>query len=258
MSSVLAGALADYQARFVAALFDRDDRSPMAAQPAFAVYRNTVMSGCVDALRANFPSVVRLVGDVWFNGAASTHVRSQPPRDGRLLMYGEGFADFLAQFEPARELRYLPDVARLDRLWIESHTAADAPAVDARWLASLPPETLGDLRLAPHPAARWLHVDDVPVFSIWAPNRLGTATPDDLVWQGEGALLSRPLDDVQWQPLGAGGCAFLEACAADRPLAQAAQAALDVEPGLDVASLLAQLLSAGALTDPNPNNGAHR
>ncbi len=254
----MSGALAEFQARFVDALFDLDDRSPLAARPAFAVYRNTVMSGCVDALRANFPSVVRLVGDAWFAAAASAYVRAQPPRDGRLLMYGDGFADFLAHFEPARELRYLADVARLDRLWIESHTAADANAVDARWLASLPPEALGELRLAPHPAARWLHADDVPAYSIWAPSRLGTASPDELVWQGEGALLSRPLDDVQWQPLSAGGCAFLDACAAAQSLAQAAQAALDVEPETDIAALLAQLLSAGALTDPNPDDGAYR
>ena len=35
----------------------------LAAQPAFAVYRNTVMKGCVDALEANFPTVARLVGE---------------------------------------------------------------------------------------------------------------------------------------------------------------------------------------------------
>lgn len=254
----MTSALATYQARFVAALFDHDDRSPLSAQPAFAVYRNTVMSGCVDALRANFPSVLRLVGEAWFDAAATTYVRAQPPRDGRLLMYGDSFAEFLARFEPARELPYLAGVARLDRLWVESHTAADARAVDARWLAGLPPETLGTLRLAPHPAARWLHADDVPVYSIWSPSRLGAAVPDDLVWQGEGALLCRPTDDVQWQPLGAGGCAFLDACSAAQPLAQAAEAALQAAPDTDVAALLAQLLSAGALTDPTPNDGASR
>ena len=76
----------------------------LAAQPAFAVYRNTVMKACIDALEANFPAVARLVGSEWFRAAAALHVAASPPRDGRLLNYGEGFADFLQGFEPATEL----------------------------------------------------------------------------------------------------------------------------------------------------------
>ena len=45
------------------AALDEADRliATLTAQPGFAVYRNTVMKGCVDALRANFPTVERLV-----------------------------------------------------------------------------------------------------------------------------------------------------------------------------------------------------
>jgi hypothetical protein len=254
----MTGSLADYQAMFIASLSDPGARSPMAAQPAFAVYRNTVTSGCVDALRANFPSVLRLVGDAWFADAATAYVHAHLPRDGRLLMYGDTFPAFLATFAPAPELRYLAPVARLDRFWIESHTAADAHAVDARWLARLSPADLGTVRLAPHPATRWCHIDDLPVYSIWAPNRLGIAPPDELVWQGEGALLCRPLDEVTWQPLCAGGCAFLDACAAGHDRAQAADAALARAPAADLAALLSTLITAGALTGPPAHEGALR
>jgi hypothetical protein len=255
----MSGSLAAFQAAFVASLFDPQASSTLGAQPAFAVYRNTVFGGCVDALLANFPSVARLVGEDWFRAAATRYVRAQPPRDGRLLMYGATFADFLADFEPARELPYLAGVARLDRLWIEAHTAADASAVDAGRLARLTPEQLGALALAPHPAARWCRVDDLPVCSIWSASRRGTAPPDDLVWQGEGALLTRPLADVQWQPLTATGGAFLDACAQGRSLAGAATATLERVPEADIAAVLSQLLSAGALVaGPIPNDGAHR
>ena len=243
----MTGSLGGFQARLVASLFDTEAESALTAQPAFAVYRNTVMSGCVDALQANFPSVARLVGIDWFRAAATTYVRAQPPRDGRMLMYGETFPDFLAEFEPARDLRYLAGVAQLDRLWIEAHTAEDATAVDAEWLASLSPEDLGALRLRPHPAARWRVFDDLPIYSIWAPNRLGIETTGEIVWQGEGALLTRPVDVVGWQPLDIAGCAFLGACAKGRLLAEAAGEALNVGPGADIASLLSRLLSAGAL-----------
>jgi hypothetical protein len=44
----------------------------------FKVYRNTVLKGCVDALAANFPTVLRLVGEDWFRAAALIHVCAEP------------------------------------------------------------------------------------------------------------------------------------------------------------------------------------
>lgn len=246
----MSDSLAAFQSGFVKSLFDQEAASELTAQPAFAVYRNTVMGGCVDALQANFPSVVRLVGADWFRAAAATYVRARPPHDGRMLMYGGCFADFIDGFEPARELPYLSGVARLDRLWIEAHTAPDATAVDSAWLTRLSPERLGGLLLRPHPAARWLLFDALPIFSIWATNRVGTGRSDEIVWQGEGALLTRPVDSVEWQALEPAGGAFLDACAAGHLLAEAAGAALNVQPDVDIATLLSRLLSAGALICP--------
>ena len=100
-----------FQADFFAALFgdaDAAGRVAIAGQPGFDVYRNTVMSACIDALADNHPTVLQLVGDEWFREAAAVFVRAQPPRDGGLGSYGKGFADFLAGFEPADALVYLP------------------------------------------------------------------------------------------------------------------------------------------------------
>lgn len=253
----MSDSLAGFQRSFFKSLFEPDATSEWATQPAFAVYRNTVMSGCVDALQANFPSVARLVGVDWFRAAAATYARAQPPRDGRLLMYGETFPDFLADFEPAHDLRYLAGVALLDRLWIEAHAAEDAVAVDGTWLARLSPEQLGALSLRPHPAARWCLFDDLPIYSIWSANRLGIETTDEIVWQGEGALLTRTDDAVAWRALDGPAGAFLDACAEGRLLAEAAGAALLVHPDVDIASVLSRLLSAGALICPNPNEEKH-
>ncbi|HMA09036.1 MAG TPA: DNA-binding domain-containing protein, partial [Ramlibacter sp.] len=116
---------AQFQAAFADALLNPRDwqRSPpqdLVAQPAFAVYRNTVMKGCVDALAANFPAVVRLVGERWFRAVALDYASWQPPDDPRLLSYGRGFPDFLELCAAARELPCLAGVARLDRYWIEA------------------------------------------------------------------------------------------------------------------------------------------
>ena len=168
--------LAGFQDAFSRALLSAADEpdwpfAPVVFQAGFAVYRNTVMKGCIDALQANYPSIERLVGEEWFRAAAAVYVRSHPPRDTRLLELGADFADFLAAFGPASELPYLPGVARLDRLWTEAHTACDAASLDAAALAGLAPEQLADAVLQPHPAARWAWFEEMPVRSIWQRNR---------------------------------------------------------------------------------------
>ncbi|MEJ8848148.1 DNA-binding domain-containing protein [Variovorax rhizosphaerae] len=239
--------LGTFQAGLAAALLDLDAKVELASQPAFAVYRNTVMKGCVDALEANYPSVARLVGSDWFRAAAAVHVAARPPQDGRMLTYGAAFADFLAGFEPAGDLPYLAGVARLDRSWTQAHTAADADAIDGAWLAGLSPEALGNVRVAPHPAARWHWFPDAPIYTIWQRNRSASDSTDEIEWQGEGALLTRPRDAVIWREASLADCAFLDACARGMSLADAAVAAVTAQADADIADLLAGLLRAGAL-----------
>lgn len=223
----------------------------LAMQPAFAVYRNTVMKACIDALEANFPAVVRLVGGEWFRAAAALYVNAEAPRDGRLLHYGDGFADFLRGFEPAAELIYLPGVTQLDTLWRESHAAQDAPAADAAWVARRTPEQMAALSLSPHPAARWMWFGDQPVYSIWERNRRPGEATEELAWKGEGALLTRPHDAVNWQEIAKAGCVFLDACAGGATLPQAAERASAADPEADLAATFATLLRAGAFAGPS-------
>lgn len=247
--------LSHFQDDFVQALMTPHGEAPahlraLLDQPGFAVYRNTVLKGCIDALRANYPAVVRLVGEEWFRAAAALHVRARPPGDARLLLYGMDFPSFLRDFEPAADLPYLSGVARLDRLWTEAHVAADAAALAPAALAGLSLEQLGQLVLAPHPAARWAWFEDQPIYTLWRRNRgswaEGVDSGDELVWTGEGALLTRPSGAVRWTALDAAGCAFLDACAEGRPLAHAATAALARHASTDLAQLMARLLHAGA------------
>ena len=81
----------------------------------FAVYRNNVMVGLVSALEARFPATRKIVGEDFFKGAAKLFAATQPPRSPLMMFYGDAFPSYLAGFEPAREVPYLADVARLDR-----------------------------------------------------------------------------------------------------------------------------------------------
>ncbi len=245
------GSLAAFQDAFVAALTDVPDSAAgaiaeLVAQPGFAVYRNTLTKGCVDALRANFPAVERLVGEEWFAAAATLYAREMPPRSGPLLEYGEDFPAFQQGFEPARELPYLSGVAQLDLLWLEVLSAVEQPVLALAALAAQNPEQLARQTLVPRAALRWRWFAELPVYSIWRCTREQCEVPSTLVWQGEGALLSRSAGRIGWQPLERGGCVFLDACAAGRSLEQASELALAVQPELDFNDLLGRLLAAGA------------
>lgn len=245
--------MASFQDAFVEALYGRapEDSRVIALmdQPGFAVYRNTVIRGCVDALQANFPAVVRLVGEEWFRAAAAEYAVLSPPVEERLLHYGQGFPDFLASFEPAGALPYLPSIAQLDYFWIEAHAAADKAHVTVSDLAAWPPRQLERARLHIHPSARWRWFTDEPAYTIWRVNREGMDLPEHLDWHGEGALLVRPAGEVKWYPLSAGGCAFLDACASGHDVESAVTQALDREPDMDLGPCVSALFTAGAVAE---------
>ena len=245
--------LADYQHAFARALLAEDPGSAppelarLVAQPGFAVYRNTVLKGCIDALHANFPAVARLVGDEWFRAAAAVYARRELPTMPTLLTYGQTFADFLARFEPAAELPYLAAVARVDRLWSESHVAADDAVLDPAALASLAPDDMSRVTLRPQAAARWTWRDEHPICALWSRNRdLAVEFDAEFEWRGEGVLLTRPQGAVTHQWLSRAGAAFLSACAEGLSIERAVAAALEDDATTDLAALINQFLQAGA------------
>jgi len=222
---------------------------PLFAQPAFAVYRNTVLKGCIDALEANFPTLVRLVGTEWFRSAALAYVRARPPHDSRLLLYGDdGFGAFVQALPTAASLPYLAGVAQLDRLWRACHIAADAPVLRAQSLAAVAPDALAATVLRVHPATQWAWFDGQAIAQLWSRERAGEPTPDALAGDGDGLLLTRSDGAVGWQLLSHAGCAFLAACAQDDTLGDAAAHALATDPAADLSAVLQQLLQAGAFT----------
>jgi hypothetical protein len=216
-------------------------------QPGFSVYRNTVRKAYIDALQANYPSVVRLVGDEWFRAAANRYALTHTCHDPRLLLYGAGFDTFLAGFEPAQALPFLASIASLDRAWTLSHVAADAPVLSAQELLERTQSNPAALHLQPHPSAHWLQHDSIPIATLWQRSRTQQDEDADIAWVGEAILLTRPNASVQWRTTTAAACAFLNACQQQQDADEACQAALAVQPDADLGALVADLIAAGAL-----------
>jgi len=240
--------LRDFQARFARDLWSREDcssTSPLANQPGFSVYRNTVMAGCVDALAANYPTVHQLVGVDCFGDAATAFVRKFPPTSGVLAGYGQGFATFLSSFDAVAELEYLPGVAMLDRIWTESHFAADDTVLKPTDLARLTPEGLSRTRFVLHPAARWQTFETMPIYTLWQRHRDGLPLDVELDWRGESALVTRPAGAVAWTAIPHAVAVFLSSSASGKRFDQAMDDAATAD-GADDASWLPALIHAGA------------
>jgi hypothetical protein len=239
--------LLDFQDAFVAALAgERSALSPWLDptedDAGLSVYRNTIAKGCVDALAANFPTVLSMVGEDWFRAAAALFAREAPPATAALLDYGVAFPAWLERFPPAADLPYLAGIAHLDRLWTEALFAAEAPVLSAEALA-VAPEVLAALHLPLHPSVRFAAFD-AGLPGLWLAAREGSEdlalseAPQTLLLVRQGGAVVRRLASP-------GETEFLRACRDGQTLAQAAErAATD-----DVAALFAALITQGVFMD---------
>lgn len=224
--------------------------------PGLTVYRNTIAKGCADALVAQFPTLVRLVGEAWLGAAAVEFARAHPPRTASLLGYGQDFPDWLATFPPAADMPHLAGVARLDMLWTEAHLAADAPALAPDALTGLDAGDLARLNATPHPATRIARFE-ATIPSLW--RALQAETPPeafDLEASPEALLFVRPSLDIDHRVVGPGVVALIEASGDGASLARAGALALAAEPSLALDRAFAELIALGAFTRLVPTEPA--
>ena len=208
----------------------------------FDVYRNNVAVSLTEALEAAFPVVRKLVGDDFFRAMAGVFLRAHPPTSPLMMHYGAAFPDFVAGFDPAKGLPYLPDMARLEQALRRSYHAADATPVPADALGQIPPEDLESLRFSWAPAMQ-IVASPYPIVSIWQRN-------SDLPTEGaatgpETALITRPGFDPRVRRVPNPASPVLVRLIAGDPLGEALDAAGD---GFDLAALLGLILSEATVT----------
>lgn len=211
----------------------------------FAVYRNNVIVGLVDALADTYPVAQALVGEAFFRAMAAEFVRAAPPHSPVLAWYGAGFAEFIEHFAPTASLAYLADVARLEWLRVETWHAADAAPLPADALAALlvDADHLPETRFALHPALRVI-ASAHPVVSLWAAHQ--TDDPDAALGEvdmsrGEAALLTRPALDVGMMRIEPGAAVFVRRLLDGETFGAAALAG-----NFDLSATLGLLIRGGA------------
>lgn len=256
--------LRERQRPFAAAILDPDmpvppglvgpDREP--SEKRFNVYRNNVVVGLVETLKAAFPAVCRIVGNEFFAAMARVYVSLAPPMSPLMLDYGETFPDFIRTFEPVKSVPYLSDVARLERAWVEAYHAAEATPADPSVLAALDSRILPHMGFTLHPSVRVVR-SSFPIVQLWLMNIAGgMPAPIDISGGGENALVVRPIAEVEVRRLPAGAATFITDLTAGASVTDATILAFGEDSNFDLAGALRDLFAIDAIVGWNMEEGS--
>lgn len=215
------------------------------------IYRHNVLSNLRGALKAVYPVILKLVGEAFFNEAAHQFARAYPSHSGDLNQFGAQFAHFLGPYPPARELPYLPDVARLEWATHEAFHAADAGALDFTRLAAVPSEDYAALRFRLAPAVRWV-CSDYPVLAIWEVNQdshEGEVSVDLGAGGGAAVLVMRRDYALGIESIGAHEYLFLKGLAERLTLEQISEVEGFPQCGDFLAAILQKYVLGGVIVD---------
>lgn len=242
----------DVQAAFAAGLVSGavpdgvTARNPDEVQRCYNVYRNNVSYSLTAALATKFPVIARLVGDAFFAQMARVFTDTHRPQTPILMLWGDAFPDFLAQFPLLAGFPYMADVARIEVARSVAYHAADVTPMTAQALQALAAAG-GDRPLPLHPSVQVV-VSDHPVVTLWQSHQPGQ-TPVNLSGLGpETALILRDRAlDVAVHAIGRGDATMIAALQTGATLLDAAGRAAADEPAHDPSRLLALLFQTGAL-----------
>ncbi len=230
-------------------------KRPQRADIAFAVYRNNVWSGWIDAVRDVYPVTAKVIGEQAFAVAVRNFAAAHPPKHALRSQTGDAFAGFLRSWPPAQNLPYIADLAALEKARADAFAAADAQPLKPADLASTKSDEKNyfpRLRLRLHPSLCWLEAG-WPVDALWQAHQQKEFAPMTITQESAAILIARPRFEVMMARAQRGAGAFFTACAAGRPLAAALAAALDENAGFDFAAHMKLCFVLGAFAKLGQN-----
>lgn len=207
------------------------------------IYRHHVRYSLTTALAATFPTVQALVGEAFFAGMVRGFIEANMPEQPVLSEYGTGLAGFIAGYEPARGVPYLPDIARLDWAMNFAFHSEHGPVLDAAALGAIPSEVLPSLRLRLVPGATLIQ-SRFPLDRIWRASQPDASDEKVDLASGGAALL---IQGEGFVTLDRGEAAFLARLDGVEALEQAVEVAIAADSGFDLSTCFARFLGMGAI-----------
>jgi len=189
-----------------------------------SAYQGSIVGKLSRALEDIYPVCYRLVGAQFFTAMARQYICRHPSQSPDLGDYGEQLPEFIAAFEPAASLPYLPDVARLEWYWHRIFNSADQPDLDLAALGQVPQDRWPELVLK-LPGNSVLMTSPYPVHRIWQVNQTDASTTETVdlnegevnlfLWRDQYETRIDLPNAAEWQLLQAiaSDAAFGEICA---------------------------------------------
>lgn len=185
----------------------RSDES-LDASGRLGIYANAYFSRILGVLRADYPAVVGMIGDVGFNDLVTSYLLVEPSRSPSLRYAGLRLADFLSNHDAmARTRERWPeagDLAAFEWARIDVFDAADGPVLGRELVSRLAPEEFAELFLC---LGEWVRLRAFahPVLQLWRagtngeiPEFQGTSGEAHVViWRQDEKVFHRSLDALE-------------------------------------------------------------
>jgi len=247
--------LAEIQSHFRKAVVDGDTGSVATMliggydpEKRLTVHQRNYLTGLVDSLLVKFPATAWLIGTPFVTEAAKHFAREHPPQAPCIAEYGAAFPDFLAQSAGVKRLPYLREFGQLE--WSIGHVsiAVDHASVSREEFSIIDrgalPDTLLMLQSGLHYVDASWPVDELMKLYLMetAPDYF-ELSPDDVWIEVRGAR-----GEFQLNRLDAASFTFRKSVLEGRSIGDAADGALDINPGFDPGQALAALIAEGLIT----------
>ncbi len=150
------------------------DSHDISAQGLMGIYQSSAIANITHALSLTYPVIEKLVGKDFFRATCRQFIRDVWPKTANMDDYGGEFPEFLSEFEHAKHLVYLADVARLEWAFHQSSLADNSSITDWSTLAKV--TDILQLQFVLAPSYRLIH-SAYPIDKIWQLNQ-DNALPD--------------------------------------------------------------------------------
>lgn len=219
-------------------------------QPAknLIIYQNNLITHFVNALKYTYPLTEKLLGEEAFKALARDYIDSYPSTSGNLNDYGEYFAYFIAQYQGAANLVYLPEVAAFEWACHLIMQAADNAPLDPACLEPFTEEDKNNLRFQLHPAS-YLMACQYPLFKIIELCKGKINAIDSIEPEKRYLLLQRRNNEIALTTLSPAAYHFLQALSGNQSLLEAKQAALAIDPDFEGNHVLLDMIKNCSITD---------
>lgn len=223
-----------------------------------AIYRNNYFASLIDVLKDSFPTVLKLVGDNFFNLMSKEYIRREAPNSPVLIYYGSSLPKFIGGFAALSNYPYMADVAQLDYLRHLSWYAEEATSLTPEDYAHVDVTSLSAAHIRLHPSANLLS-SKYAVFSIWDSNQTGSSEQVN-AYESENLLVFRQADEIVTCKLETGLFTFLLNLQQQHSFTEALEAAFDADATFNPAEAVNYLISSRLSTKlvcKEHNSGEH-